>query len=225
MENLYNILLIDDHPCVLEYYDLILNKISQNNFELNFNIDKAFDYYEGIDKIKQASLNKGRHIIVLDMRLGKSPEGKVLFGEDLGLLAKQLIPNVKIIISTFYDDAFKINSIIHKLNPLSLLIKNDFDKDIFENAIKSVVEGNPYYCNKVNRILQKKNELDYILDEIDLKILYELSIGTKITFLPDIVNMSMSGIEKRRRKLKDIFRVKSKNDRQLVLIAKEKGFI
>ena len=55
--------------------------------------------------------------------------------------------------------------------------------------------------------------------------MYELSRGVKMKDLPDIIPMSMAGLEKRKRHLKVIFNVAQKADRFLILVAKEKGFI
>ena len=66
---------------------------------------------------------------------------------------------------------------------------------------------------------------DFILDDIDRKILYELSLGAKTKELPSIVMLSINAIEKRKRHLKHIFEIKNADDRELIVIAKEKGFI
>ena len=67
--------------------------------------------------------------------------------------------------------------------------------------------------------------MHYLLDDIDRRILYELSIGTKTKDLPALVPLSLTGIEKRKRLLKQIFDIDSTDDRELILAAKEKGFI
>ena len=64
-----------------------------------------------------------------------------------------------------------------------------------------------------------------ILDEYDRKILYELSIGTRMKDLPNLLPLSIAGIEKRKRNLKRMFNVKKLDDRQLMISAKEKGFL
>ena len=43
--------------------------------------------------------------------------------------------------------------------------------------------------------------------------------------LPDILNMSIGGIERRKRQLKEVFDVSGEEDKVLIAIAKEKGFI
>ena len=52
-----------------------------------------------------------------------------------------------------------------------------------------------------------------------------MSIGTKMKDLPKIIPMSMAGLEKRKKHLKEIFEILNNDDRELILKAKEKGFI
>ncbi|MFL0087526.1 DNA-binding response regulator, partial [Tenacibaculum maritimum] len=66
---------------------------------------------------------------------------------------------------------------------------------------------------------------DYIIDDLDRKILYELSIGTKMKNLPDVVPLSITAIERRKREIKKMFSISSLDDRDLILTAREKGFI
>ena len=75
------------------------------------------------------------------------------------------------------------------------------------------------------KLLRKQVSSDMLLDLTDRKILYELSIGTKMKDMSDIVCLSIPGIQKRKRHLKQIFGIESPDDKELVLIAREKGFI
>ena len=43
--------------------------------------------------------------------------------------------------------------------------------------------------------------------------------------LPNLLPLSIAGIEKRKRNLKRMFNVKKLDDRQLMISAKEKGFL
>jgi hypothetical protein len=74
-------------------------------------------------------------------------------------------------------------------------------------------------------LFRKQSSSDYKLDKIDRQLLYEMSIGTKMKDLPSIIPMSMTGLEKRKKQLKVLFEVKENDDRELILKAKEKGFI
>ena len=63
------------------------------------------------------------------------------------------------------------------------------------------------------------------IDKIDRQILYELSIGTRMKDLPKIVPLSIAGIEKRKRILKEVFDVEDQGDKALIMKARELGFI
>jgi hypothetical protein len=72
-----------------------------------------------------------------------------------------------------------------------------------------------------------RNEMlnDLLLDKIDRRLLYELSIGTKTKDLPMMLPLSIAGVEKRKRNLKSIFDVSDLEDKELIAKAREKGFI
>ncbi|MFS4456926.1 hypothetical protein [Maribacter sp. 2304DJ31-5] len=67
-----------------------------------------------------------------------------------------------------------------------------------------------------------------VLDEMDRELLHLLSIGMPVKELSKKMNLSLSSIEKRKRKLKEFF-LNDKdqwfNERSLLHIARERGFI
>lgn len=63
------------------------------------------------------------------------------------------------------------------------------------------------------------------MDELDRKILYELSIGTMVKDMPTLIPLSVAGIKKRKNHLRKVLGANSLNDQELIFIAKEKGFI
>lgn len=75
------------------------------------------------------------------------------------------------------------------------------------------------------KLLRDQIVNDFVLDNYDRKILYELSIGTRMKDLPKLIPLSIAGIEKRKRNLKRMFNVKKMDDRELLISAKEKEFI
>jgi hypothetical protein len=74
-------------------------------------------------------------------------------------------------------------------------------------------------------LLRKEVTNDFLLDAIDRKLLYELSIGTMMKDLPEILLLSLPAIEKRKNRIKQIFDVSNPYDKELLQKAKEKGFI
>jgi len=225
MKKLINILLVDDHPSILEFYEIALDCISTNEPEFNFKIQKASDCDSAFTKVEESLSQCKIDIIILDISFTKTIKSKFIDGEDLGIKIKHFLPEVKILVNTSYNDNYRINSILHNLNPLGFIVKGDVTSKIVQTAILSVCIGKPYYSKTVLQLLQKKNNFEYVLDKIDKQILYELSIGTKLKMLPTIINMSLSGINKRRRHLKEIFNIQSSGNKELIQKAKEKGFI
>lgn len=118
-----------------------------------------------------------------------------------------------------------MNNILNNLNPEAFLIKGDISLQHISNAIGSVLEETPYYTKTVLKLLRKKLAVDVKVDHIDRQLLYELSIGTKMKDLPKVIPMSMAGLERRKRLLKDTFSLSSKDDKTLIAAAKRHGFI
>ncbi len=223
--NTYHVLIIEDHPLITEAYKKAFSQISLKNPELNFKISTANTCDAAYLKINEASKQQGFDIILLDIKLPPSKEGILLSGEDLGLKIIELLPNSKIIVSTTFNDNYRINSIFKTLNPEGFLIKNDLNPKELVLAIETIIEGNPYYSKSVIELMRKLTVNDFLIDAIDRKLLYELSKGTKMSQLPDIIPLSISALEKRKRVLKEVFNLADKEDRELFKIAEEKGFI
>ena len=222
----YNALIIDDHPLIAEAYKSAFKYIENQDEAISFTIQMANDCDTAIDIIKECADNDDHiHIAFLDMRLPQSTDGTILSGEDLGIKINELLPETRIIVSTTFNDNFRVHSILKNINPDGFLVKNDITPIELVQAIKEVLNDPPYYSKTIMKLLRNQVSNDYLLDDIDRKIIYELSIGTKTKDLPALVPLSIAGIEKRKRLLKQVFDINSSDDRELILTAKEKGFI
>lgn len=222
----YNVLLVEDHPMILEGYENAFLKVKKQYKDIEFNIDNAQDCNKAINLIKRyCSKNQVLDIVFLDIRLPCESKGNLISGEDIGIEIRKMSPETKIIVATSLNDNYRIHGIFKSINPEGFLVKTDTtSKEIIE-AIASIINNVPYYSKTILKLLRKSVSNDFLLDDIDRRILYEISIGTKTKELPNTIPLSITGIEKRKRHLKQIFDVDGKNDRALVLIAKEKGFI
>jgi DNA-binding NarL/FixJ family response regulator len=225
MSKKYNVLIIDDHPIIADAYKSAFEFISSENNKIEFKIEIAINCDEAILKITEATKKNGIDIVFLDISIPPSSDGKILSGEDLGVSIKKMLPNCKIIVATTFNDNYRIQVILKNVNPDGFLIKNDVNKEELVTSIKTVLEGTPYYSKSVLELFRKQSSTDYKLDKIDRQLLYEMSIGTKMKDLPNIIPMSMAGLEKRKKNLKELFKVRDNDDRELILKAKEKGFI
>lgn len=225
MKQNYSVLIIDDHPLISNAYKSAFEHISVTDESYEFNIDIVDNCDRAIQKIKAASNSKGIDIIFLDIKLPPSSDGKILSGEDLGIKINELLPKSKIIVSTTFNDNYRVNSILKSIDPDGFLIKNDITPQELITAIKMVINSPPYYSKSVLKSLRKQVSSDYLLDKIDRQLLYELSIGTKMSELPDVLIMSRRTLYKRKEYMKEIFNIRGKEDRDLVIAAKEKGFL
>ena len=221
----YSVLIIDDHPIILDSYKRVLEKFSQDKEEFSFQIETVHDCDSAMDKINLASKGKGIDIIFLDIQLPPSKNEKILSGEDLGIKIKELLPDSKIIIATTYNDNFRIKNIYKTINPDGFLIKNDIDTKEIMMAIEKVLKGAPYYSESVLQSFRIFINNENMVDEHDRRMLYELSFGAKMKDLAKIIPLSIPALEKRKYHLKVIFDVKNQDDRALIIKAKEKGFI
>lgn len=225
MTKLLNILIIDDHPLIVEAYRSGLNQVSLKNLDIEFAVSTANNCDTAYNKIKQASKDQSIDIVFLDIKLPSSLDGTIISGEDLGLKVIELLPRTKIIVSTTINDNYRMSSIFKSLNPEGFLIKNDLNPKQLVFAIETIINDMPFYSKSVLELMRKKTANDTFIDPIDRKLLYELSKGTKMKDMPSAIPLSISSLEKRKRILKELFNLGKADDRSLLKIAEEKGFI
>lgn len=221
-----SVLIIDDHPLICDAYKNALNLVEKQDTNIEFKVTLTHNCDDAFTKIKESSKKILKYeLIFLDIKLPPSKDNKILSGEDLGIKINDLLPEAKVIISTTYNDNYRIYSLLKNLNPDGLLIKNDITANELVNAISLVLKNPPYYSSSVSQTIRNEMLNDLLLDKIDRRLLYELSIGTKTKDLPVVLPLSIAGVEKRKRNLKSIFNVSNLDDKDLIAIAREKGFI
>lgn len=225
MKQNHSVLIIEDHPMISKAYISAFDHISDTNEKYQFKIDLVGNCDDAIKIIELAVDKNGIDIIFLDISLPPSSDGRYMSGEDLGIRINELLPQSKIIVVTSFNDNYRINSILKSIDPDGFLVKNDIESKELIEAILDVINSPPFYSQTVLVSIRKLFAAGVFLDKIDRQLLYELSIGTKMTDLPDILMMSLRGLHKRKEQMKVIFDIKDSEDRDLIIKAKEKGFI
>ena len=124
-----------------------------------------------------------------------------------------------------FNDNFRIHSILKNVNPDGFLVKSDVNSTELLKAFNKIVENPPYYSQSVNQFLRNEIANRSVIDEIDRKILYHLSKGIQTKDLPEYVSLSINAIEKRKKALRTLFDIQTRNDTSLLQKAKEQGFI
>nr|WP_298331991.1 response regulator [uncultured Christiangramia sp.] len=222
MKDNIHVLIVDDHPLIIKAYRETLDIVFEERSE-NLKISECLDIDHALSLMENGKFDD-IDLVFLDIKLPKSIDDSIISGEDLGIKIRKQY-NCKILVSTTFNDNYRIYSIFKSIDPDGFMIKNDLtEKELFA-AIKGLLENTPYYSKTVLQLMRTTINQDYYVDEIDRKILYEISIGTKMKNLPKILPLSIAGIEKRKRNLKILFDVEEGGDRGLILAAKEKGFL
>jgi DNA-binding NarL/FixJ family response regulator len=225
MTGKYKVLIVDDHPIICDSYKDAFAEVNKEFENLHIQIEVALDCDAAREKIRNNWVEKGYDLVFLDIRLPASRDRKLVSGEDLGELIREVQPQAKIIVATTFNDNFRMLNIFKSLNPEGFLIKNDLDTKELTTAISHVIQGKPYYSSTVAGLFRKQMSQSLDIDKIDRLMLYELSMGTRMKEMPKVVPLSMAGIEKRKRILKQKFDVEDQGDKALILKAREMGFI
>jgi DNA-binding NarL/FixJ family response regulator len=225
MNQQHRVLIIDDHPLICDSYKTALKEVMEQRRDIQIKIETAGDSDSAKEKIRNTQTENGWDLVFLDIRLPPSKDRRILSGEDLGEMIRQEHPLAKIIVATTFNDNYRIQNIFKSLKPEGFLIKNDVDTPELVEAILKIMQGGVYHTSTVSNLMRKQAFTDINIDKMDRQILYELSLGTKMKDLPKFVPLSIAGIEKRKRILKQVFDVEDQGDKALILKARELGFI
>lgn len=221
MTNPINILIVDDHPFIIQAYKNALDKYSQQGYE--FVVTQANNCKTGYESITEAKTPFD--VAFFDISMPEYAEKGIYSGEDLAALMKVEMPGCKIILLTMHTELLKINNIIKNINPSGLVIKNDltFDELIF--AFDKIINNESYYSQTVIKLVGQAQYNNIELDAFDKQILFHLSKGVKTKDLPQYIPLSLSAIEKRKLNIREILEVKGGSDIDLINEAKTKGVI
>lgn len=217
------ILMVDDHPMIIEGYQNTL--LATKKAEQELTIDVAHDCERANELIKISANSEHYDVLFFDISLPASNDGLITSGEDLAKIARSYLPNAKVIILTMFNESFRILNIIREINPEGLLIKSDLTSSELAEAFQHILMDPPYYSSTVSTFLKTTVSSDMYLDEVNRKILHLLSQGIKTKSLRDYINLSMSAIEKRKKHLKELFLVEDGKDETLLNEARSKGFL
>ena len=217
-----NILLVDDHPAILNGY---LSVLGFNNEGIKlaptfcYNCEEA---YYTLTKPENANLFD---FILLDRSLPPFHEKNIKSGEDLAVLAKEHQTKAKIVMLTAHAETFIIYDIIHKTRPNGLIIKSDATGEVLLDAFHDIIEGKTYYSSTVTENMKDLLIREDYLDSINRQIIVLLAQGFKNKTIASQLGLSDSTVEKRKSRIKDFFLNNKSTDEELIIEAKKQGFI
>jgi DNA-binding NarL/FixJ family response regulator len=215
-----NILIVDDHPFIIEGYKNAITRYNPHQYE--FLISQAHDCKSGYDLIEDEKTPQF-DVAFLDISMPAYEEKDIFSGEDLAKLILKKMPNCKVILLTMYTELLKIKTIIRTIQPNGLVIKNDLTFDELLFAFDKVMKNDKYYSQSVQKIINQSPHNLIEIDEFDKQILFHLSKGTDVEDMPQYIPISINAIEKRKVSLKELLKVKSGSDEDLLKEARSKG--
>lgn len=216
------ILIVDDHPFIIEGYKNAITRYSPNEYE--FLISQAKDCESAYDIITNPN-TLAFDIAFLDISMPPFEEKSIYSGEDLAKLIMEYMPNCKIILLTMYTELLKIQTILNTINPSGLVIKNDLTFDELLFAFDKVIKNEKYYSPSILKMINQLEQGMVEIDQFDKQILFHLSKGTKLSDMPQYIPISLSAIERRKQNLKKLLNLEEGSDADLVKEAKNKGLL
>ena len=217
-----NILIVDDHPFIIEGYKNAITRYNPDEFEFFITQAKDCESAYGIITNPDALLFD---IAFLDISMPPYEEKNIYSGEDLARLISEYMPKCKIILLTMYTELLKIKTIIKTINPNGLVIKNDLTFDELLFAFDKVIKNEKYYSQSVLKMLAQSEEDSVEIDQFDKEILFHISKGTILSEIPQYIPISLGAIEQRKIKLKELLKIEEGSDIDLVREAKNKGLL
>ena len=223
MQTKLKILMVDDHPSMIEGYKIILS-YNDLGFDIEtfaaYNCETAFALITNRTKINNFDL------VFLDYSLPPYEKMNITSGQDLAQLVKGYLPKAKIVMLTSHTEAILLYDIIRKIRPDGLLIKSDFSAEELLSAFSKIMNGETYHSITVTQNLKGILSKSSVLDKQNRQIISLLAQGVKTKNLTNYLNLSLSSIEKRKVLIRDYFDIKNAgNDEDIIREAKKMGLL
>lgn len=215
-----NVLMIDDHPPIIEGYKIIL---TYNPFGYIINASSAYSCEMAYEVI--TTRQKAFDIVFLDLTLPSFVEQKINDGLDLIPLIRKHFPLAKILILTSHIEALVLLKILKDYQPDGLLVKNDILNTEFLNAFDAIIKGTNYYSETVKNVITDSKKTIKSLDNYNIQILMLLSRGVKTKTIQEELHLSKSAIDKRKIAIKHFLDIEKGNDEDILKEARKQGLI
>lgn len=214
-----NLLIVDDHPMIVDGYCTIFNNLVDG---YNFNIYCAYNSEDAFKIIDQNSKLKNKiDIALIDVSLPPYKEEKILCGSDLAKVFKERYPLSKVIMITMHHEGIIIDKIITKVDPEGFINKSDVGFDTFSKVFEIILGGEKFISRTINNSIKEINNKKLGFDSIDYEIISLLVKGIKTKDLPNYIPLTLSAIEKRKTKIKSQVLINSCNDDELIRKVKD----
>jgi DNA-binding NarL/FixJ family response regulator len=200
------VIIVDDHKLVAEGIELLINES-----DIAGVIGKAYS----VAGCRELLAKIEADVLLLDINL---PDGK---GLELFPFLKTHYPNLKIIVLTSHYDMTAIKQALD-IGASGYILKNAPGEEIIE-GIQTVVSGDQFLCEEVNKLLKERDYSTVILTRREQELLRLLVDGKSTQEIADILFLGFETIKTYRKHL--LFKMNVNNTAQLVKIAVDQHLV
>gem|GEM_PF-2974120 len=218
MRKSYHILYINVPWHVMETFERVIREVEREK-EIQFRVSKAYTLEQALSFVDDGSID----LVFLDVYIFPATDWEGLSRNTLVKKLHELPPRIGVIIFSSYTDHFHIRYMFKNLHPMGFVIKKEMCYKEMAIALYRLIDNTPYYSKTVVRYLTEQGANTYLLDEENHLLLYLLSRFYTMKMITKKMTLSLSALEKRKRRLKDLFGVEKSSE--LIKRAKEEGFI
>ena len=115
-----------------------------------------------------------------------------------------------------FSDSYKINSVFKTVDPDGYMVKSEIDEKSLIAMIETVTSNPPYYTAGALAAVRRKMANDIVIDDVDKKILFNLSVGVRTKDIAPLISAAITTVETRKRQLKTLFGIDNGNDLALI---------
>jgi DNA-binding NarL/FixJ family response regulator len=165
-------------------------------------------------------------IIFLDLSMPAYSEKNINNGEDFAQLIRIKYPEIKIIIVTSIFGIKQLNRLIQTISPEGLIEKIDItNSDYLIGTLNEIINGKFYRSEMVEKSIEMNLINDSKFDILNKQIITLLSQGIKTKNIPNHLNMTLSAINKRKLKIKELLQIDNGDDEAIINESKKIGII
>lgn len=216
------ILLVDDHPLILEGYKMAL--LSSEMFANDCFFEKAANCTEAKNKIDQTLEEKENFMLaIVDLSLPKGEHSSWEDGGDIVRYIQKEMPNCLTITVTGRTEILVIYELVKNIRPTTIISKNEITPQRLVDIVRIVLQGKSYQSPLVKKCLEEMVYKKIMYDDYNRMILSLLAKGHKLIDLEHYIPLSAPTIKKRIAKMKVAF--DSADSAMLVQNAIKQGFV
>ena len=193
---------------------------SQNLLHKRLEIEVSLGYSDALELLNNRDKDYSKFdLIIADVDLESPISSPLNLGDKRLKKIKEMNQDSKIIAIIRSKDNYRIYRILRKLKPDGFLLETEIDSSNLPELLDSVLQESVYYSKTIFKVLNANQTRSLVLDDIDREILYLLSKGVKTKNLTNYIARSLSALEKRKQRIKDLLVMDNCSDDELIEIA------